>query len=125
MSSRLYFQWNITGSSLISTKYLYIRSASSSLVFTRIPLSIRRVILLKKPSTMFSHAPCLGVNTNSNLPGTAARYLRVSSDVWTLRLSSTMRILSPLGYLLSSIFKNSMYSLLLCLSLTRGMFSPV
>ena len=49
------------------------------------------------------------MNTNSNLPGTVARYFLVSSEEWTLRLSSIRRILSPAGYLASSSFKKSMY----------------
>ena len=41
---------------------------------TLIPLSICFESLLKKPSTRFSQEPCVGVNTNSNLPGTVLRY---------------------------------------------------
>jgi len=40
------------------------------------------VSLLKKPSTMFSQEPWVGVNTNSNLPGTVLRYSCVSLEVW-------------------------------------------
>ena len=47
----------------------------------------------------FNHEPCFGVNTNSNLLGTVERYFLVFSEEWTLRLSSTRRILSPFGYL--------------------------
>ena len=121
-SSSLYFQWYTIGSSFTSSKYLYIRSTSSSLVFTRMPLSIWRVSLLKKPSTRFSHEPCFGVNTNSNLSGFDAKYLRVSSEECTLKLSNTKRILSNFGYLASSNLRNSIYSLLLCLSLTSGIW---
>ena len=113
------------GFSFASSKYLYMRFTSSSLDLTRMPRSICRVILLKKLSIILSHEPCFGVNTNSNRPGTVARYLLVSSDVCTLRLSSTMRILSPFGYFSSSSCKNSIYSLLLCLSLMSGILSPV
>lgn len=35
-----------------------------------------------KPSTMFSQEPWVGVNTNSNLPGTVLRYSCVSLEVW-------------------------------------------
>ena len=52
------------------------------------PLLRRDVIeaAAKKPSIMFSHDPCFGVKTNSNLPGTVARYSFVSSDVCTFKL---------------------------------------
>jgi hypothetical protein len=44
---------------------------------------------------MFSHDLCFGVKTNSNLPGTVARYSFVSSDVCTFKL---------LGGVLDTIF---------------------
>ena len=66
-----------------------------------------------------------GVKTNSNLPGIVARKALVSLDVCAEWLSSTSRILSPLGYLLSRIFRNSMKSELLWVSLTSGIASPV
>ena len=46
------------GESLISAKYLYIRSIRSSLSATLISPSICRVSLLKKPSTRFNQDPC-------------------------------------------------------------------
>jgi hypothetical protein len=47
------------------------------------------------------------------------------SEECTLKLSNTKRILSNFGYLASSNLRNSIYSLLLCLSLTSGIASPV
>ena len=72
---------------------------------TLMPFSICFVSLLKKPSTIFSQEPWVGVNTNSNLPGTVLRYSCVSLEVWAEWLSSIRRILSPAGYFSSSIFR--------------------
>ncbi len=95
------------------------------MLFTRIPLRHCLAIFPKKLSIRFSHEPCLGVNTNSKRPGFVTRYFCVSFDVWAEWLSSTRRRVSCSGYLLSSILSHSIKSLLLWLSLTRGMTSPV
>src|SRR5699024_11393932 len=61
-----------------------------------LPLFSYTTLFRSNPSTRFSQEPCFGVNTNSNLPGTPARYFLVSWEVCTWRLSNTNRILSSL-----------------------------
>ena len=92
---------------------------------TLMPFNICFVILLKNPSIMFSHDPCVGVNTNSNLPGTVFRYSWVSCEVWAEWLSRIILILSPAGYFSSSSFKKRTKSELLWVGLTSGIASPV
>lgn len=57
-------------------RYIYVRK----IIF---PMEYNRffIVLLKKPSTILSHDPCLGVNTNSNLSGPVDRYFLTASDV--------------------------------------------
>ena len=124
-SSILYFHLNITGSSLIACMPWYILSISSCLDPTRICLRKERAILLKNISIMFNHDPCLGVNTNSKRPGFCNNHALVSFETCEEWLSSTIRIVQSSGYCLSSSPRNSINSLLLCLSLTNSITLPV
>ena len=75
---------------------------------------------------MFNQEPCFGVNTNLNRPfGIVSKNRCVSLDVCAEWLSRMILMVSCNGYFLSSIFKNSIKSELLCVSLTNGMASPV
>ena len=85
-----------------------------------------RIYLLKNPSIMFSHEPCFGVNTNSNLhSGFVPRKALVSFDLCAEWLSSMIRIGSCAGYFKSSIFRKRTKSELLWVWLTSGMASTV
>src|SRR5260221_10128865 len=58
-----------------------MRSLSSCLDATRMWRRTERASFEKKPSTRFSHEPCLGVKVNSKRPGRAASHAFVSLEM--------------------------------------------
>ena len=64
MSDRLHLRLQTTGSTSASPWWRRILSSSSSLLDTRMPHGIWRIIFEKMPSTRSGQEPCLGADTN-------------------------------------------------------------
>src|SRR5665213_805715 len=78
----LYDQVWTTGFSLKRSMAAMMRSLSSCLDATRMWRRTERASFEKKPSTRFSHEPCLGVKVNTKRPGRAASHAFVSLEMW-------------------------------------------
>ena len=98
------------GASFIKSMYAIMREDNSSLLLTRIPRRRTRDSFPNHPSIMFSHEPCFGVKTNSNLLGTLSKYAIVSLEEWHLWLSKTIFITFLLDTCCQKSFRCSMNS---------------
>ena len=73
MSDRFHFHLWTTGSTSASLWWRRILSSGSSLLDTRMPHGIWRIIFEKTPSTRSGQEPCLGADTNPRRPKTVVR----------------------------------------------------
>ena len=73
MSDRLHLRLQASGSTSASLWWRKILSSGSSLLDTRMPHGIWRIIFEKTPSTRSGQEPCLGADTNPRRPETVAR----------------------------------------------------